>query len=187
MAVSEIIVRRSSDGGGGNGGGNSGGGSGGSSPGGTTSPSKDNGKAPNPDPNSESGQTLGTGQKPDQEPKPQQPAGNSPFKDMQSHWASNAIQRLTEKRFMHGYPDGTFKPNQPMSRAEFMTVISRMLGLEEGQGESVFKDVPADAWYSKYVSAVHKLGIVQGYADGTLKPQQAITREEAFAILYRVG
>lgn len=187
MAVSEIIVRRSSDGGGGNGGGNSGGGSGGSSPGGTTSPGKDNGKAPNPDPNSESGQSPGTGQKPDQEPKPQQPAGNSPFKDVQSHWASNAIQRLTEKRFMHGYPDGTFKPNQPMSRAEFMTVISRMLGLEEGQGESVFKDVPADAWYSKYVSAVHKLGIVQGYADGTLKPQQAITREEAFAILYRVG
>ncbi|MNJ56002.1 Cellulosome-anchoring protein precursor [compost metagenome] len=87
---------------------------------------------------------------------------------------------------MYGYPDGTFKPNQNMSRAEFMAVIARMLGLEAVYGESAFTDVPADAWYSKYVNAVYKEGIAKGYADGTLKPEQEITREEAFAILYRI-
>ncbi|WP_110930153.1 immunoglobulin-like domain-containing protein [Paenibacillus bouchesdurhonensis] len=179
------VVRRSS------GGGNSGGGSSGSSSGGTSLPSKDSGKMPKPDAESEQIPGAAPGQTPGLTPEPganpQSPAGNIPFKDVQSHWAAGSIQRLTEQQFMYGYPDGSFKPNQNMSRAEFMVVISRILGLEAAQGESAFADVRADAWYSKYLNAVHQQGIVKGFADGTLKPEQEITREEAFAILHRIG
>ncbi|SFF06022.1 Ig-like domain (group 2) [Paenibacillus algorifonticola] len=112
---------------------------------------------------------------------------SGPFSDTANHWASASIAKLTEKGLMKGYPDSSFKPNAAMSRAEFVTVIYRMLGLDTAAGTTAaFSDVGTDAWYSGAVHALHEAGIVSGDAAGTFRPSDAITREEAFVLVYRI-
>lgn len=107
------------------------------------------------------------------------------FTDINSHWASSIIMQVADHGFMNGYQDGTFKPNNSISRAEFITVVARLLALPEAQNGSPFSDVKANAWYTKYVNSAVEAGWVQGFADHTFRPNQSITREEAIVILYR--
>ncbi|PWV95535.1 glycerophosphoryl diester phosphodiesterase [Paenibacillus cellulosilyticus] len=107
------------------------------------------------------------------------------FSDITGHWASSVIMLVAEHGFMNGYQDGTFKPNNSITRAEFITVVARLLALPDAQGSSSFNDVAADAWYAKYVNSAVEAGWVQGFADHTFRPSQNITREEAVVILYR--
>ncbi|WP_230193086.1 immunoglobulin-like domain-containing protein [Paenibacillus sp. CECT 9249] len=167
------VEKRSS--GGGDGGSGSGGG------GGTTGSQPDSAedKAEEQEPEQESGQTPEPGS------EPETPPVRTEFADTKGHWAAGYIAKLASNRIMEGYPDGTFGPNRPMSRAELIAVICRLLGLEAVQGEFAFTDTRPDAWYAGFANAAHEAGIVQGYADGTLQPNRNVTREEAFAMLYR--
>lgn len=114
--------------------------------------------------------------------------GTSPtFSDVQSHWARREIQELAAKNIIGGYPDGTFKPNKKINRAEFITLVCRMFDLQPENNEADFSDVAADAWYAGYINAIKQAGVVGGYEDGTFRPDQEITREEAFVILYRIA
>ncbi|MNZ80701.1 Endo-1,4-beta-xylanase A precursor [compost metagenome] len=112
-------------------------------------------------------------------------AGSPSFTDTNGHWAAAAIRKLTEKGILGGFPDGSFKPDKQMSRAEFAAVMFRMLGLDASHADSAFTDVAQDAWYSEYVNGLHALGYVNGFEDGGFRPNQPLTREEAFVILYR--
>ncbi|USB33771.1 S-layer homology domain-containing protein [Paenibacillus sp. YPG26] len=175
-----IITVKDPSSGGNPGGGNPGGGNpGGGSSGGTGSTKPDTPKDG----------TEPVGQKPSEEPKEGQPASPKPveFKDVVSHWAGKEIQKLVEKKIISGYPDGSFRPNQEINRAEFIALICRMLQLKPVDGQSAFKDVNSDVWYAGYVNAIKAAGIVQGYEDRSFKPNQKITREEAFVILYRAA
>ena len=109
------------------------------------------------------------------------------FKDTAGHWASEAIDKLVEEGIISGYPDGTFRPNAEITRAEFVTLVCRMLGLEPINSPSEFKDVDSNAWYAGYINAIREAGLIGGYEDGTFKPDKKITREEAFVILYRMA
>ncbi|MBQ4900750.1 S-layer homology domain-containing protein [Paenibacillus sp. Marseille-P2973] len=186
-AESAVTVQNPSGGsnpgnGGGSGGSNPG--SGGSSGGGSTGGGSGNSGAVKPAvPNEE--------QKPTEEPKapetsPQPPALPK-FTDLTNHWASKEIEKLASKNIISGYPDGSFKPNQEINRAEFVTLVCRLLQLESTAGGSAFKDVKSDAWYAGCVGAVKEAGIVGGYQDGTFKPNQKITREEVFVIIYKMA
>ncbi|WP_338553123.1 S-layer homology domain-containing protein [Paenibacillus sp. KS-LC4] len=132
---------------------------------------------------SNSGTTPGTGTEPGTNPG----TGTNPpaFPDVSNHWAGAAIGKLTAQGIMKGYPDGTFQPDKKMKRAEFMTIIFRLLKLDTAAGSSKFSDVSEGAWYAGSVNALVNEGIVSGFADGSFKPNQEITREEAFVILYR--
>ena len=124
---------------------------------------------------------------PAEEDSGSEPASPQPgFADTQQHWAGDAIGQLAARKLMQGYPDGTFKPNQPITRAEFAAVLLRLLDLPQAEVESAFGDVPPDAWYAGYVSALHQSGYVQGYDDGTFRPNSELTREEAFVLIWRV-
>jgi hypothetical protein len=109
------------------------------------------------------------------------------FKDTAEHWAREAINKLVKEGIISGYPDGTFRPNAEITRAEFVTLICRMLGLEPINSPSKFKDVDSNAWYAGYINAIREAGMIGGYEDGTFKPNQKITREEGFVILYRMA
>ncbi|MFF2483127.1 choice-of-anchor I family protein [Paenibacillus sp. NPDC058071] len=112
--------------------------------------------------------------------------GGSSFTDVNGHWAKDAIGKLAAAGILQGQPDGSFKPDNRMTRAEYMAVLYRLIGLQGSTAPgSGFKDVPAGAWYSVYVNALTSEGIAGGFSDGSFRPNKELTREEAFVLLYR--
>ena len=104
----------------------------------------------------------------------------------ENHWAVNVIKELCQKGIIGGYPDGTFKPGNDITRAEFTKIIVKALGLAEGEPTlPTFKDVAPGDWYFGVVEAAAKAGLVKGYENGEFRPNAKITREEIAAILVR--
>jgi len=112
---------------------------------------------------------------------------SNPFADViLQNWFNNAISTLTNANLLYGYPDGYFRPNQAMTRAEFSAVIVRIMG-ERGAMEtatSSFTDVSGH-WGEAYINVAYQLGWVRGYGDGTFRPNQLITRAEVAALVNR--
>lgn len=99
------------------------------------------------------------------------------------------VNELFERSFVNGYKDGSFKPNGLLTRAEASKILALNLGLDLTQSfNHTFKDVPADSWAHPYISALREAGIINGYQDGTFKPNAPITRNEmAKIIVYGYG
>lgn len=94
-------------------------------------------------------------------------------------WAKDKITEATEKGYISGYPDGTFKPRNPITRAEFAVIISRALDLDGTGDAPMFTDqnnIPA--WAKEAIDDVYRAGIVVGDADGTFRPNDKIRRTE---------
>ncbi len=107
------------------------------------------------------------------------------FSDLpSSHWAFDAVQKLVSKGILNGYGDGSFAPDQAVSRAELVKMICLAANLK-GTGQT-FDDVNTNDWYYSYISASAANGIVSG-ADGKFRPNDLIKREDAALILYRVA
>lgn len=101
-----------------------------------------------------------------------------------SDWFASAVTLMTRYGLIKGYPDGTFRPNAPITRAEFAAMASRFENLSLGSVS--FSDVDSSYWaYSSIASACAK-GWVSGYPDGTFKPTRKITREEVVAVTNRM-
>ena len=106
------------------------------------------------------------------------------FKDANNAWYSDEINYAVAKGFIKGYSDGTFKPNQAITRAEFAQMISAFV--KNGYpGTGSFKDVKGH-WASDAISALYGNKNIKGYSDGTFKPDQKLTRAEAVTILNSV-
>lgn len=99
--------------------------------------------------------------------------------------AGKAIYALTDAGVLTGYPDKTFKPSLPVTRAEFVTMMVRALDILDVNATSAFNDVASSEWYYAHVSSAVKNGLVNGYEDNTFRPSGNITRAEAMAVLYR--
>ncbi|OBZ12674.1 S-layer homology domain-containing protein [Bacillus sp. FJAT-26390] len=107
------------------------------------------------------------------------------FSDVLGTYAQKPVETLASKFFISGFPDGKFRPNQKVTRAEFTAMISRALGaLPETAGNQTFKDVPKSSWYAGVVSTAVKAGLVSGYKDNTFRPDQQITRQEMVVMMY---
>ncbi len=110
------------------------------------------------------------------------------FPDVPSdYWAYDQIVKLVELGILKGYPDGTFKPENNVTRAEFatMVVLAKKLTLVSPATPS-FKDVPTTHWAYKYVETAVRAGYLKGYPDGTFGPSRTITREEIAAVMVNV-
>lgn len=103
--------------------------------------------------------------------------------DISGHWAENAIVRFQSAGYIKGYPDGTFRPNKFVTRAEFVTIQNSAFGVTGG-GAASFKDVKTSDWFYGAVGTAVSNGYVKGYPDNTFKPQKSITRAEAAVMLY---
>ena len=102
-----------------------------------------------------------------------------------NQWFNNAISTLSNAGIINGYEDGTFRPNAPITRAEFAKIAASFFSYAEAEYQGLFSDVPATKWYALYVEAASDLGLVTGYPDGTFLPEKNISRAEACTIVNR--
>ena len=106
------------------------------------------------------------------------------FTDVPSDfWAANAISTVTKANLMKGYSDGTFRPNQPMTREEVATLFNNIT--DDGTAafvSSKFKDITSDRWSALAIDSVARKNIISGYGDDTYKPEKYMSRQE-FAVV----
>ena len=98
---------------------------------------------------------------------------------------SKAISELRKEKIISGYPDGTFKPDQLLNRAEAVKILLIAKGATVARQSDVasFKDLESDAWYLPFIETAQSLGLVKGYDDGTFRPQQNLTLAEALKLV----
>ena len=110
---------------------------------------------------------------------------SSTFNDVaKGCWAANYIGYMQQFGIVTGYEDGSFRPDAPVTRAEFAAIASRFEKLT--QGSASFTDVPDTHWAVKYINFAATRGWVTGYVDGTFKPEHSITRAEVAAVTCRL-
>ena len=111
---------------------------------------------------------------------------SSGFTDVASGaWYNNAVSTLTRAGILDGYEDGSFRPNASITRAEFTKIAVSFFKHVGGASANPFSDVPDSAWYAEFVKAAAELGLIDGYEDGTFRPNAPITRAEACTIVNR--
>jgi mono/diheme cytochrome c family protein len=114
---------------------------------------------------------------------------SSTMTDVSKSKRKTYIITAIEYRLIDGYPDGTFRPDKPISRAEIAAVLSRSEALatpDAGLAAAKFKDVTSSHWAYALIDAAASAGLFNGYEDGTFRPGNPITRAEAAAVLYRI-
>jgi hypothetical protein len=108
------------------------------------------------------------------------------FSDIKSSdWYAQAVAYLTEQDVIQGYPDGTFGPGKTITRAEFAAMASRFETISYNAIHA-FSDVPSDYWASEYITSVYAKGWMQGFIDGTFKPNHSMTRAEVVTMVNRM-
>ncbi|UVI30937.1 S-layer homology domain-containing protein [Paenibacillus spongiae] len=108
------------------------------------------------------------------------------FTDIQKHWALKSIDKLVRLEVIKGYGDSRLKPNNPITRAEFASMLARLFVFAPTDAKPAkFADVQG-YWAEGAIDTLTKHGILKGYQDGTFKPNAAITREEMIVILMRL-
>lgn len=106
------------------------------------------------------------------------------FSDIRGHWAESYINKAVSQGFVKGYPDGTFCPDKSVTRAEFTSMVNKALG-NTGSASVSFSDVPYNEWYYTDVAKGISASFVGGYDDNTFRPDNAVSREEAAAMVSR--
>ncbi|WP_081954032.1 carbohydrate binding domain-containing protein [Paenibacillus sp. FSL R5-0345] len=107
------------------------------------------------------------------------------FADVNTHWAKESVDDLGSRMILVGTGSGLFNPDAEITRAEFSTLLVRVLGLQPDGGELMFKDIMASDWYADNVKTAQAFGLITGYADGSFRPDEKITREQAMVIAAR--
>ena len=105
--------------------------------------------------------------------------------DIDGHWAENKIRTWLDDGTIEGYPDNTFRPDKYMTRAEFITLINNVFDYRDSE-ENFFKDVDPLAWYAQEVSRAIFQNYISGYEDGTFRPSNLISRQEAAVIIAKI-
>lgn len=113
---------------------------------------------------------------------------NKYFDDIEdSKWAMEAIDYLYEKEIINGCGERAFEPNRTVTRAEAAKMITLVAGIDISSApKAEFSDTESGAWYEKYINAVCEKGYFKGLGDGSFGVCQAVTREQAAAVIYRV-
>ena len=101
-------------------------------------------------------------------------------------WYNNAVSTLCHMGVLGGYSDGTFRPNAPITRAEFAKIAVSFSQANGSAVYSYFTDVKTTDWFAPYVTAAKDSSLIEGYSDGSFKPENRITRAEACTIVNRV-
>ncbi|WP_138756167.1 S-layer homology domain-containing protein [Paenibacillus sinopodophylli] len=105
------------------------------------------------------------------------------FADVEKHWAKEAVNDMGSRLVIHGVNETTFNPNADITRAEFVAMIVRALGLRLSEGSQSFSDVATDAWYASAIQTALDYGLISGFEDGTFQPNTKITREQAMVVV----
>lgn len=110
----------------------------------------------------------------------------SSFSDVDADaWYANAVAFMEQEGIVKGYEDGTFKPDNQITRAEFAVIASRFYELEE-VNENIFEDVTSEHWAFFEINSAYKNSLINGYEGNTFKPDNKITRAEVVTIINRM-
>lgn len=107
------------------------------------------------------------------------------FYDIENHWAKQDIISMATSNIISGFSDGSFKPDNKITRAEFAKILSGILKLDYASGDK-FTDVTQDKWFAPFVYSVADYGLINGVSDTSFAPNSNITREDATVILHRL-
>ncbi|PZT52942.1 S-layer homology domain-containing protein [Paenibacillus silvae] len=111
------------------------------------------------------------------------------FADVKAnHWAESSIMAAVQAGYVKGYPDGSFKPEQAITRAELANVLQHMLKGEQtaaSDAAAAFKDVQQH-WAQEAINRLNAAGVLTGYTDGTFRPEQPVTRAEAVTMINKL-
>jgi S-layer homology domain len=106
------------------------------------------------------------------------------FTDIETHWTKPCILALADRSLVNGYPDGTYKPDGTVSRAEYAVLLFRIFPESPQVREPLtFADVPTTFWAIKEVLWAYQRGFFSGYPDNTFRPNQILPRSQAIAVL----
>lgn len=107
------------------------------------------------------------------------------FNDLQDHWAKDYILDFADKDIIGGYEDNTFRPDNSITRAEFIKIVNRVFGFTK-TGEVKFDDLSPREWFYYDVELAVGNRYISGYEDNTFRPNNPITREEASAVIANI-
>jgi hypothetical protein len=106
------------------------------------------------------------------------------FSDTQGFWADACIQQLAQRGIVGGYPDGRFRPYDPVTRSEFATMVDRAFLANRPRTAPVgFRDVPPGFWAHEAINQAAGAGFLSGYPDGRFRPGQPISRVQVWVAL----
>lgn len=109
----------------------------------------------------------------------------SEFADTREHWAVKTIEIFDRLKLITGYPDGLFRPNNAITRAEFARILNRVFHIHNRDGSNIsmeLKDIEG-SWAKEDIEKLAAAGVIRGYPDGTFRPNQTITREEMVVMI----
>lgn len=111
---------------------------------------------------------------------------SSSLSDVKGHWAEQTITGYIYNNVVQGYPDGTFKPDSSITRAELVTIINKLFGFQQASSELSFSDVTTNDWFFKDVATAQNAKYISGYADNTFRADNQITREETAVLISNI-
>ncbi len=112
---------------------------------------------------------------------------SAPFEDVPpNYWAIKAIKYMVSKNIVSGYPDGTFKPEKIVTRAEYAKMLALSLNLDVSKGRDIYADVPSSHWAYKYITAVTDAKLMKGYGNGKFGPNDTVKKEEIITTIVRL-
>lgn len=106
------------------------------------------------------------------------------FSDVPSgHWAREFITSLAVRDIIAGFPDGTFRPDEPVTRAQYAAMLRRAFNQSTGRNATAFVDVPADYWATEAIREADRMGFLSGYPGNVFRPDQNIPRAQVLVSL----
>ena len=118
-----------------------------------------------------------------------QPVVEASFNDTKGHWAESTINLLAASSYVQGMGDGSYSPENNVTRAQFITMAMNILRLDGSGYKGIYKDVQSSDWYAKDIQTATDIGLIDPLmtVGGTFKPNQPITREEAASVLVKIA
>lgn len=106
------------------------------------------------------------------------------FSDILNHWAKSDIEKMCGLKIINGFEDGTFRPDNYVSRAEFVKMLTAILDIKPESGD-IFDDVKSSDWYAPYIAAAYNNNIIKGLTKTSFAPNEKISRQDAVTVVYR--
>jgi hypothetical protein len=106
------------------------------------------------------------------------------FTDLTGYWGEQYVGELANRGVIGGFPNGTFRPNDNITRAQFAAIVTSALKLPTGGGGGqTFTDLKPTHWAAASIAAASNAGLISGFPDGSFKPEDQLTRAQALVIL----
>ncbi len=109
--------------------------------------------------------------------------GSEKFADVTDENMLDSLKLLNSLGILNGYDDGSYRPEETVTRAGYITAVAKLINAENGGGYTYFEDVAKEAWYTPYVNAGVENGLVTGASDGLFYPDRIVSYKEAVKIL----